>query len=237
LISIGSCCWARPNSIESGGQAKPNSLGLAAKLDLRGLWSGGNARPNNIGSGCRAKPNSIESCYRVRPNILGSGGKLGPTSLGLVALPDPIALFLAVLGSGGHAKPKSIGSGDQARPNILIPLFFINHYLSSKWVLQSFCFLKNSKFWGHTPLPKKHSYSCWSDLGFGFQQLLEENLDPATQLESIVLCLAAKLDSIAFGIQNRKDNAPKCYSVVHSTNTLYLQCGLQCNESLYTISA
>jgi hypothetical protein len=52
--------------------------------------------------------------------------------LGLVALPDPIALFLAVLGSGGHAKPKSIGSGDQAIPNILIPLFFINHYLSSK---------------------------------------------------------------------------------------------------------
>jgi len=139
LIRIGSCCWARSNSIGSGGQAKPNSLGLATKLDLRGLWSGGNARPNSIGSDCRARPNSIpnsiESCYPVRPNILESGGKLGPTSLGLVALPDPIALFLAVLDSGGHAKPKSIGSGDQARPNILIPLFFINHYLSSKWGL------------------------------------------------------------------------------------------------------
>jgi len=84
-------------------------------------------------------------------------------------------------------------------------------------------FLKNSKFWGHTPFPKKHSYSCWSDLGFGFQQLLEENLGPIAQLEPIALRLAAKLDSIAFGIQNRKDNAVKCYNVVHSTNILYLQ--------------
>jgi hypothetical protein len=109
LISIGSCCLARFNSIGSGGQAKPNSLGLTTKLDLNGLWFGGNARPNNIGSGCRARlnsiPNSIESCCRARPNILGSGGKLGTTSLGLVALPDPIALFLVVLGSSGQAKP------------------------------------------------------------------------------------------------------------------------------------
>jgi len=107
-----------------------------AKLDPMGLWSGGNAQPNSIGSGCRARPNSIpnsiEFCYRVRSNILGSGGKRGPISLGLVALPDPIALFLAVFGSDGHAKPKSIGSGGQARPNIVISLFFINHYLSSK---------------------------------------------------------------------------------------------------------
>jgi len=43
------------------------------KLDLMGLWSGGNA-----------KSKSIESDGRARPNNLGFGGEPNPIVLGLV---------------------------------------------------------------------------------------------------------------------------------------------------------
>jgi len=65
------------------------------------------------------------------------------------------------------------------------------------------------------------------------------------------LGLAIKPDPTGFGTENKKDNTPRQhfftkkkqrqhpswrYSVIQSANILCLQCGPQCNESIFTIN-